>query len=71
MMTAHTYSETAENISQEVMEGFQMVTKVINQSDLFQRSQKLDSRRNNPYWALPEEMAARSFEVYLCLLQSW
>ena len=42
-----------------------MIHKVINQGGLSERCKNLDKRRNKEYWTLPEEMAARSFEVYL------
>ena len=47
------------------MEGFKLVSKVINQSGLAERCKNLDKRREKPYWTLPEEMMARAFEVYL------
>ena len=54
-----------ENISSEIMEGFKLVSKVINQSGLAERCKNLDKRREKLYWTLPEEMMARAFEVYL------
>ena len=54
-----------QNVSPEIMEGFKLVAKVINQSELVKRCENLDKRREKPYWTLPEEMLARSFEVYL------
>ena len=54
-----------ENVSSEIMEGFKLVSKVINQSGLAERYKNLDKRREKPYWTLPEEMMARAFEVYL------
>ena len=53
------------NVSTEVVEGFKMIEKVIDKSELMERCKNLDKRRNKKYWTLPEEMAARSFEVYL------
>ncbi len=61
-----THSEgSSQNVSAEVMEGFKLVQKIINESELMNRCKNLDKRRNQDYWTLPEEMAARSFEVYL------
>ena len=54
-----------ENVSSEIMEGFKLVSKVINQSGLAERCKNLDKRREKQYWTLPEEMIARAFEVYL------
>jgi len=54
-----------ENVSSEIMEGFKLVSKVINQSGLAERCKNLDKRREKEYWTLPEEMLARAFEVYL------
>ncbi|MBO4779820.1 MAG: hypothetical protein J5497_04195, partial [Selenomonadaceae bacterium] len=54
-----------ENVSSEIMEGFKLVSKIINQSGLAERCKNLDKRREKPYWTLPEEMMARAFEVYL------
>jgi len=55
----------SENVSSEIMEGFKLVSKVINQSGLAERCKNLDKRREKEYWTLPEEMLARAFEVYL------
>ncbi len=63
-MLTHSEGNT-QNISAEVMEGFKLVQKVINESGLVNRCKNLDKRRNQDYWTLPEEMAARAFEVYL------
>ena len=63
-MLTHSEGNT-QNISAEVMEGFKLVQKVINESGLANRCKNLDKRRNQDYWTLPEEMAARAFEVYL------
>lgn len=65
MLTQNFMQEKPQNVSSEVMEGFKMIHKVINQSGLSERCKNLDKRRNKEYWTLPEEMAARSFEVYL------
>lgn len=65
MATANSEGKASEKVSPEVQEAFQMVRRVLNQSDLLKRSQKLDGLRSKQYWTLPEEMAARSFESYL------
>ena len=54
-----------ENVSAEAMEGFKLVSKVIERSGISERCQNLDKRREKQYWSLPEEMLARAFEVYL------
>ena len=64
MLTNNT-SEEAQNVSADVMSGFRLLQTVINESDMLRRCQNLDKHRTTPYWTLPEEMAARSFEVYL------
>lgn len=65
MFTQNFKQEKPQNVSSEVMEGFKLIHSVINQSGLSKRCKNLDKRRNKEYWTLPEEMAARSFEVYL------
>ena len=65
MITHNVNQVSSQNVSSEVMEGFKMIQTVINQSELMERCKNLDKRRNKEYWTLPEEMAARSFEVYL------
>ena len=65
MLTRNENQITPQKVSAEVMEGFRLVQSVINNSDMVRRCQILDRRRNKEYWTLPEEMAARSFEVYL------
>lgn len=65
MLTHNENQITPQEISAEVIEGFRLVQSVINNSDMVRRCQILDRRRNKEYWTLPEEMAARSFEVYL------
>ena len=65
MITHNVNQVSSQNVSSEVMEGFKMIETVINQSELMERCKNLDKRRSKEYWTLPEEMAARSFEVYL------
>lgn len=65
MLTHNENQITPQKVSAEVMEGFRLVQSVINNSDMVRRCQILDRRHNKEYWTLPEEMAARSFEVYL------
>ena len=65
MLTHNANQVKPMNISEEVTEGFRLVQSVINNSELITRCQNLDKRRNKEYWTLPEEMAARAFEVYL------
>ena len=65
MITHNINQMSSQNVSSEVMEGFKMIQTVMNQSELTERCKNLDKRRNKEYWTLPEEMAARSFEVYL------
>ena len=65
MLTQKVSENGAHNISDEVREAFKMVQQVIKQSGLVERCKKLDKRRNQKYWTLPEEMAARAFESYL------
>ena len=65
MLTHNENQITPKKVSAEVMEGFRLVQSVIKNSDMVRRYQILDRRRNKEYWTLPEEMAARSFEVYL------
>lgn len=65
MLTQNVTQEKAENVSMEVVEGFKFIQKIINQSGLSERCKNLDKYRTENYWTLPEEMAARAFEVYL------
>ncbi|MBR6013454.1 MAG: hypothetical protein IK062_06695 [Selenomonadaceae bacterium] len=65
MLTGNIEQENIKNVSAEVVEGFKFIQKIINQSEMAERCKNLDKHRNNVYWTLPEEMAARSFEVYL------
>lgn len=65
MMTHDVDKDGQENISPEIIDGFQLVSKVISQSGLEERCKNLDKRREKPYWTLPEEQMARAFEVYL------
>ena len=53
------------------MEGFKFIHDVINQSGLPSRCKNLDKHRNSDYWALSEETAAMSFEVYLKSKLDW
>ena len=57
----------SEKVSKEVMDGFRLLREIISNSGLNERSQNLDKHRSTLYWTLPEEMAARAFEVYLKL----
>ena len=65
MLTHNVNQYGTQNVSAEIMEGFNLIQRVINNSELPERCKRLDKRRNTAYWTLPEEMAARSFEVYL------
>ncbi|MBO4780742.1 MAG: hypothetical protein J5497_08910 [Selenomonadaceae bacterium] len=65
MMTHDFDKNGQENISPELIDGFQLVSNVISQSGLEERCKNLDKRREKPYWTLPEEEMARAFEVYL------
>ena len=65
MMTHDFDKGRQENISPEIIDGFQLVSNVISQSGLEERCKNLDKRREKPYWTLPEEQMARAFEVYL------
>lgn len=65
MLTQSIGERNFSSISQEVMDGFKLVHKVINGCDLPERCKKLDNRKDKEYWTLPKEMAARAFEVYL------
>ena len=65
MITYNTREKNPQNVSAEVMEGFQLVQDVINRSGLAERCKNLDKRREKFYWTLPEELMARAFEVYL------
>ena len=65
MLTQNVKEKEAENISPEVMEAFQLISKVIKQSNFSKRSEKLDRHKDKAYWTLAEEMAARAFESYL------
>ena len=65
MMTHDVDKKGQENISPEIIDGFQLVSNVISQSGLEERCKNLDKRREKPYWTLPEEEMARAFEVYL------
>ena len=65
-MRTHNFDKNGqENISPEVIDGFQLVSNVISQSGLEKRCKNLDKRREKEYWTLPEEQMARAFEVYL------
>ncbi len=63
MATANSEGKSVEKISPEVQETFQLVRRVINQSGILERSKKFDGRRSKIYWTLPDEIAARAFEV--------
>ena len=65
MLTQNYMQGKTENVSLEVMEGFKLIHAVINQSEMMSRCKNLDKHRTQNYWTLPEEMAARAFEVYL------
>ena len=65
MLTQNFMQEKAENVSAEVFDGFKFIQKIINQSEMVERCKNLDKHRTGIYWTLPEEMAARAFEVYL------
>ena len=65
MLTQKVNENEAYNVSAEVREAFKLLQQVIRNSGLVERCNKLDKRRNQNYWTLPEEMAARSFESYL------
>lgn len=65
MMTHDFDKNGQENISPELIDGFQLVSNVISQSGLEERCKNLDKRREKEYWTLPEEQMARAFEVYL------
>ena len=65
-MMTHNFDKVGQqNISPEIIDGFQFVSNVINQSGLGERCKNLDKRREKEYWTLPEEIMARAFEVYL------
>lgn len=65
MITRNTKLIFPRNISPEIVEALRLIRNVLKNSKLRERCRKLDKRRNTEYWTLPEEMAARSFEVYL------
>lgn len=65
MITGNTNRIFPRNVSSEIFEALKLIRNVLNNSKLRERCRKLDKRRNTEYWTLPEEMAARSFEVYL------
>ena len=65
MMTHDFDKGGQQNISSEIIDGFQLVSNVISQSGLEERCKNLDKRREKEYWTLPEEQMARAFEVYL------
>ena len=54
-----------DSIRKEVLDAFKGVRDVINKSQLYERSSKLDVRRSKDYWNTGVEMAARSFETYV------
>ena len=64
-MLTNNIKEESQNVSKEVMEGFHLIREVIKNSGMQLRSENLDKHRTTQYWSLPEEMAARAFEVYL------
>ena len=65
MITGNINGEAPRHVSAEIMTALELVREVINRSKLPERCRNLDRRRNTEYWTLPEEMAARTFEVYL------
>ena len=65
MITGNINGAAPRHVSEEIMTALEMVREVINRSKLPERCRNLDRRRNTEYWTLPEEMAARTFEVYL------
>ena len=65
MITGNINRIFQRNVSSEIFEALKLIRNVLNNSKLLARCRKLDKRRNTAYWTLPEEMAARSFEVYL------
>jgi hypothetical protein len=54
-----------DDVRLEMIEAFGRVMKVIRDSELKQRSSKMDAKRSKAYWNTSIEMSARSFESYL------
>lgn len=54
-----------DDVRQEMIEAFGRVMKAIRESQLKQRSSKMDAKRSKEYWSTSIEMSARSFESYL------
>ena len=65
MITGNINGAAPRQVSAEIMTALELVREVINRSKLPERCRNLDRRRKTEYWTLPEEMAARTFEVYL------
>ena len=53
------------DVRQEMTEAYGRVMKAIRDSNLKQRSLKMDAKRSKEYWNTSVEMSARSFEAYL------
>ena len=49
----------------DVITAFRSVSGSLRKSTVKKRSGELDNRRTKAYWTRPEELAARSFEVYV------
>ncbi len=45
--------------------GFQMLKKILSNTELVKRSENLDKMKGKKYWSLESEMTARAFEFYL------
>lgn len=65
MLTHNLVMDVTQNVSLEVFEGFKMVSRAIEQTEILKRCQNLDKRLKKDYWTLSEEIAARAFEVFL------
>ena len=60
-------TEGARNaaVRPEMVAAWDQVSKAIRSTQMRRRSMALDKRRSKPYWATPDEMAARAFEAYI------
>lgn len=63
MMTQKTMY--AGDVREEVRQAFQGIRECMRGTGYHHRCMRLDSRRKDSYWSLPEEMTARAFEAYI------
>ena len=55
----------AGDVREEVRQVFQGIRECVRGTGYHHRCMRLDSRRKDSYWSLPEEMTARAFEAYI------